>query len=423
MSAVQRPEESLRAGQWRRAGETDSPLAPKVLEAIARRPAATIVELLHCELSDGGVLMVVGRRIIGLEQLVDWLAAMPGDRVPAVIDLAVAPWRGGLPAVLHRERQIAGGAARTLVLLRPDRMRTDEGCVDGLTLREALAAWTRDHVSDWVVALVGPLSIAARHPLQGAIVLEQPDDDATENPVEFGDVRSGLARADATFVADFYRLAARPSYEPGAPPSVLIEEVATLCGGAVEALEELFRCLVRAQLGGPLVDGAPRARYQVHATAAASLYCLLAAASGFGVARRTLRGVALERWLLLLRSVSYETLAAVTSSMHDEQLAGCHLSQAPPLEFADLRGANFDGADLYRLNLADADLRGATFRGADLARAHLKEADLRGADLSGADITYASLEQADLSDAELEGADLSRSFLDHARGLSNRWMK
>lgn len=425
---MRHPDEPLARGIWRRAGETDSPIAPRSLDAIASRRPATGIELLDRELPDGGVLIVVGRRLLGLEQITGWLRSASGGRVPLVVDLAGASWRGGIAELLQDGEAAAGEAPpRSLVLLRPDRVQAGAGCVDGLALRDALSTWLRDHAHPWLVVLVGPLSIAARHPLPGAIVVEQPGEDDADTPEAdaatpvVDAVRARLPRADAAFVRDLYRLVGSPWYEPCAPPSALVGDLATATGCVSDALEDVFRRIVAAQLGGPAVDGAPHAHYGVHAAVATAMYCLLARASRDDVLRTTLRGVALERWLSLLRSVSYETLAAVTSSMHGEQLAGCNLSQAPPLEFADLRRATFDDADLYRLNLANADLRGASLRGADLARAHLKESDLRDADLSGADMSYASLELADLRGANLDGADLSRAFLDDARGLPRPW--
>ena len=84
------------------------------------------------------------------------------------------------------------------------------------------------------------------------------------------------------------------------------------------------------------------------------------------------------------------------------------------LRYADLRGANLHGADLY-----DADLSHAYLRGADLRDAYLCDADLHGADLHGADLSHAYLSDAylcyaDLRGANLHGANLSDADLSYA---------
>jgi len=78
----------------------------------------------------------------------------------------------------------------------------------------------------------------------------------------------------------------------------------------------------------------------------------------------------------------------------------------PPhdLSGADLSGANFEKADLYR-----ADLHGA-----DLCKAVLREANLVHANLKGADLYEANLEGANLRETNLEGADLWHANLGHA---------
>ena len=53
---------------------------------------------------------------------------------------------------------------------------------------------------------------------------------------------------------------------------------------------------------------------------------------------------------------------------------------------ADLRGVNFQGANLYAVDLYGAILQGADLRGANLYRANLQGANLRGANLREAEL-------------------------------------
>ena len=77
------------------------------------------------------------------------------------------------------------------------------------------------------------------------------------------------------------------------------------------------------------------------------------------------------------------------------------------LYYANLSGADLDGAILRGAGLGLADLSGADLSGAILHGAELGSADLSGADLSGADLILADLTDADLTDADLRDADLS----------------
>ena len=77
-----------------------------------------------------------------------------------------------------------------------------------------------------------------------------------------------------------------------------------------------------------------------------------------------------------------------------------------PKVWPDLRGANLNGAYLYRASLSGADLSGAT-----LIRAHLVFADLSGVHLSGANLnstrlSFANLNGAGLREVSLMGANL-----------------
>ncbi len=79
--------------------------------------------------------------------------------------------------------------------------------------------------------------------------------------------------------------------------------------------------------------------------------------------------------------------------------------------FADLRGVNLIGANLYKtfvqVDLADADLRSAFLR-----QANLPNVSLRGSKLTGASLYMARLKRTDLSEATLVGADLRGALLE-----------
>ena len=106
----------------------------------------------------------------------------------------------------------------------------------------------------------------------------------------------------------------------------------------------------------------------------------------------------------------------------------------------DLRGANFNGADLCDLDLSGRDLSGIQLFNADLRGTNLQDANLEGAELSTANLegaildgahckragfgranlSHASLfrtdlEEATLTQANLEHANLSCANLNHSR--------
>ena len=86
---------------------------------------------------------------------------------------------------------------------------------------------------------------------------------------------------------------------------------------------------------------------------------------------------------------------------------------------ADLRGARFADANLFRADFAGADLSGADFTGANLNRADLAGSTLQGAvldktDLSDAALGDARMEHASLVEASLQRAWLGRAHLEHA---------
>lgn len=84
---------------------------------------------------------------------------------------------------------------------------------------------------------------------------------------------------------------------------------------------------------------------------------------------------------------------------------------------ADLRGVNFQGANLYAVDLYGAILQGADLRGANLYRANLQGANLRGANLRGANLREAILQGANLYGANLHGANLREAELKGAYNI------
>jgi hypothetical protein len=79
--------------------------------------------------------------------------------------------------------------------------------------------------------------------------------------------------------------------------------------------------------------------------------------------------------------------------------------------FADLRGVNLIGANLYKA-FAQIDLSEADLRKAFLRQANLPFVSLRGAKLTDASLYMARLKRTDLSDATLVGADLRGALLE-----------
>ena len=79
--------------------------------------------------------------------------------------------------------------------------------------------------------------------------------------------------------------------------------------------------------------------------------------------------------------------------------------------FADLRGADLRGANLYGAYLQDANLYGAYLQDANLRGAYLYGANLRGAYLQDANLYCANLYGANLQDANLRGAYLYGAYL------------
>jgi hypothetical protein len=82
--------------------------------------------------------------------------------------------------------------------------------------------------------------------------------------------------------------------------------------------------------------------------------------------------------------------------------------------FADLRGVNLIGANLYK-TLIQGDLSQADFRFAFMRQANLPGASLRGARLTGASLYMARLKRTDLTGATLIDTDLRGALLEGTR--------
>ena len=86
---------------------------------------------------------------------------------------------------------------------------------------------------------------------------------------------------------------------------------------------------------------------------------------------------------------------------------------------ADLRGADFTGANLSRANFSFSDLSGAIFTNAKLAGAEFPGVDLSGADLSGADLRGSTFIDTTFTGAKLRGAQFEGSKWRGVRGLDD----
>ena len=115
-----------------------------------------------------------------------------------------------------------------------------------------------------------------------------------------------------------------------------------------------------------------------------------------------------------LRGANFNGADLRNTDLHVVRLEGAHLEGAQ-LSSVSLLGAHLEGA-----HLGHADASQATIEGAYLARADLNRAVLTGADLNHADLTAANLTGADLTGANLTGANLTGANLTGAKGLPKR---
>jgi hypothetical protein len=123
-----------------------------------------------------------------------------------------------------------------------------------------------------------------------------------------------------------------------------------------------------------------------------------------------------------LRGAEFCGADLINADLSGADLSGADLCDADLIN-ANLSGAEFCGADLINANLSGADLINANLSGTDLINANLSGANLSGANLryanlSGANLRYANLTGANLKYANLSGADLNCTLLSDAN-LSN----
>ncbi|MBB5330189.1 pentapeptide repeat-containing protein [Tunturiibacter gelidoferens] len=124
---------------------------------------------------------------------------------------------------------------------------------------------------------------------------------------------------------------------------------------------------------------------------------------------------------MIVRDTSGNTLGDTSSDafldlcdLRNANFRGQHL-EILDLSDADLRGADFNEADLYGTYLFRTNCEGSTFRNGRLSGVVLDGANLRKTDFTGAYISYdnvlhpSSLIEADLTDALLDGVDMKGS--------------
>ncbi|MEQ8538239.1 MAG: pentapeptide repeat-containing protein [Coleofasciculus sp. D1-CHI-01] len=84
------------------------------------------------------------------------------------------------------------------------------------------------------------------------------------------------------------------------------------------------------------------------------------------------------------------------------------------LSSANLKNADFTGADFSRADIKNADFTGADLSRTDLSRANFSDANLIGVNLSNANLSLANFSDANLSKADLWGADFNNANLSDA---------
>lgn len=75
------------------------------------------------------------------------------------------------------------------------------------------------------------------------------------------------------------------------------------------------------------------------------------------------------------------------------------------------RGSTYSRSNMMRVVASNADFRGADLRGVDFRKSDLRDADFRGADLRGVDFRDADLRGADLRTAKTAGTNFKRAKL------------
>lgn len=426
------PEESSLANQvtWSIAGELDSPIAPGQLEVVRARMPEDLGSALrrHCE---KGNLIVIGANRQH-PSLVDTIVShLPDEVGESDKRIKWASSSGEFTASLRdlidrlKDPVLAKTVPQWIILERPDLAFDGGAQIDGLacrTMLHQLSKFSSDHI---VIVTVSPDAFMFHDPYPGWIRIEARSDirdcSASSEPLpssaaaDWADdplieaVVSALEAGDDVMLPLFLALSQNRA---GRDLSELGIDEKTLRSIGAERIRAQLRSLISSPM---LPENVPSrlANPQTLALVTARLYIALFSLEREGP-RSTFVDLDVGRWFCLLRSASYETLAAVASRLGREDLSGVNLMHAPPLAFGCLAGANLEDADLYRVDFSYMDLSDANLRGADLSRSHLKGADLRGSDLTDADLSYTSLELSDLRGAKLDGADRFRSFDDDA---------
>ena len=111
-----------------------------------------------------------------------------------------------------------------------------------------------------------------------------------------------------------------------------------------------------------------------------------------------------------LRGVNFDEANLAGAAFEEARLEGASFQKAF-LDNVDFKMAILTEAKLYRASLTKADLSGATLKNADLSFAYLYKADLSGCDLTEAnldavDLSWVSLVRANLRKANITGATL-----------------
>ena len=410
------------SGRYRIGGECDSPVDTAVLTAVRDRKPLPFRRFLTSVYEPAFPLLVVAPSFDGLE--LD-LQARFGGRGHHRVSCRTKRWSD-----VEAEAMIAADNAAVLIIERPNRSVGSEQDADAAPRSRILDLQRRFPTLPMVV-IVGANDYMVRHALAGWQCFHV--DQVTRGATIPHGTEASLLERRRTKILDFFGQLDAAS-EAGDHIEVLselfkvfgatddpvpVELRSGLTARRLTVVQTLFERIVTRQLPRQwyeLVarDGAPMTTpARVEARISVALFEILQAEP------QRAQQIRLARWLSGLVAQSYELLARATSTLERIDLSNRNLTQTASLEFANLRGATLDGADLYHANLAEADMRGCRARAADLSRAHLKRADLRGADLSNADLSYACLEQADLRGAILTGANLHRANCEDALGLAS----
>lgn len=120
--------------------------------------------------------------------------------------------------------------------------------------------------------------------------------------------------------------------------------------------------------------------------------------------------VVLQRWASDLSPVRPDIEKAAQTLGRLQKIKTASLSSTD----IDLRGANLQGCDLYKLRFEKAILENASLQGANLRRSNLTGANLFLAKMQGALLSEAEMQGANLFGAEFQGTELVGALLQGA---------